>query len=213
MPIWDLHLINNINFSIDFFICCYMKGWFNMIYVFLADGFEVTEALTTVDILRRGKLEVKTVAVGTNGNTVMSSHNIAVTADVNEKEIVKDNLQGVILPGGMPGTTNLEKSEVVADFVNYCVKSNLIVGAICAAPSVLGKMGILNGKKATCFPGFEEYLKDADFTGDFAVTDGLVVTGKGMGATIPFALKLLTLFKDAETANNVFESLQCPYNI
>lgn len=183
-----------------------------MIYVFLADGFEVTEALTTVDILRRGKLDVKTVAVGTNGLEVTSSHNVTVVADINEKNITKENLEGVILPGGMPGTLNLEKSDVVKEYVNYCVENDLILGAICAAPSVLGKMGILNGKKATCFPGFEEYLENADFTGEFAVTDGKVVTAKGMGATIPFGLQLLKLFKDEETANTVHGALQCPYN-
>lgn len=183
-----------------------------MIYVFLADGFEVTEALTTVDILRRGNLEVKTVAVGANGCEVTASHNITVVADVNENEITKENLQGVILPGGMPGTLNLEKSAIVKDYVGYCVQNDLIVGAICAAPSVLGKMGVLNGKKATCFPGFEEYLENADFTGDFAVTDGKVVTAKGMGSTIPFALQLLELFKDKKTANTVHSALQCPYN-
>lgn len=182
-----------------------------MIYVFLAEGFEVTEALTTVDILRRGKLNVKTVAVGTNGNTVTSSHNISVVADMNENEISKEGLDGVILPGGMPGTLNLEKSEIVTEYTRYCVDNGLIVGAICAAPSVLGKMGILNAKKATCFPGFEEYLEGAEFTGDFAVTDGKIVTGKGMGATIPFALQLLKLFKDEETVNTVHSSLQCPY--
>ena len=182
-----------------------------MIYVFLAEGFEVTEALTTVDILRRGKLDVKTVAVGTDDNKVTSSHNISVVADINESEITKSEIEGVILPGGMPGTLNLEKSEIVAEYVQYCIDNGLIVGAICAAPSVLGKMGILDGKKATCFPGFEEYLQGADFTGDFAVTDGKVVTGKGMGATIPFALQLLKLFKDEETVNTVHSSLQCPY--
>ncbi|MEE0929536.1 MAG: DJ-1 family glyoxalase III [Acutalibacteraceae bacterium] len=183
-----------------------------MIYVFLADGFEVTEALTTVDILRRGNLEVKTVAVGTNDLEVTSSHNITVVADINEKEITKENLEGVILPGGMPGTLNLEKSGIVKEYINYCVENNLILGAICAAPSVLGKMGILNGKKATCFPGFEEYLENADFTEDFSITAGKIVTAKGMGATIPFGLQLLKLFRDEETANTVYGTLQCPYN-
>lgn len=183
-----------------------------MIYVFLADGFEVTEALTTVDILRRGNLEVKTVSVGTSNLEVTSSHNITVVADVNEKEITKENLEGVVLPGGMPGTLNLEKSDIVKDYVNYCAENDLVLGAICAAPSVLGKMGILINKKATCFPSFEEYLEDADFTEEFAVTDGKIVTAKGMGATIPFALQMLELFKDKKIANTVHSALQCPYN-
>ena len=182
-----------------------------MVYVFLAHGFETTEALTTVDILRRGKVDVKTVAVGTEDNVVTSSHNIQVVADINEKELSKENLQGVILPGGMPGTLNLAKSEAVQKYTIYCYENKLIVGAICAAPSILGKLGILQGKNAVCFPGFEDELKGSVISEDFVVTDGLVVTGKGMGATIPFALQLLELFKDSESANNVHSSLQCPY--
>lgn len=183
-----------------------------MIYVFLANGFEITEALTTVDILRRGNLPVKTVAVGVEDKIVTSSHNIPVVADMTVEEITKENLQGVILPGGMPGTTNLGDSQIVLDYVKYCVDNNLVLGAICAAPSVLGKMGVLQGKKATCFPGFEEFLLGATVTQEFAVTDGKIVTGKGMGATIPFALQLLELFTDKETAVKVESSLQCPYS-
>lgn len=182
-----------------------------MIYVFLAHGFETTEALTTVDILRRGKLDVKTVAVGTEDNIVTSSHNIQVMADINESQLTKENLQGVVLPGGMPGTTNLGKSAIVQKYAGYCVDNNLIVGAICAAPSVLGKLGLLQGKNAVCFPGFEDELKGSLLSDDFVVTDGLIVTAKGMGATIPFALQLLAMFKDQKTANNVHNSLQCPY--
>lgn len=182
-----------------------------MVYVFLAHGFETTEALTTVDILRRGKVEVKTVAVGTEDNIVTSSHNIQVVADINESELSKEDLQGVILPGGMPGTLNLAKSEIVQKYTLYCIDNNLVVGAICAAPSILGKLGVLQGKNAVCFPGFEDELKGSAISEDFVVTDGLIVTGKGMGATIPFGLQLLELFKDAETANNVHSSLQCPY--
>ncbi|MEE0266231.1 MAG: DJ-1 family glyoxalase III [Acutalibacteraceae bacterium] len=182
-----------------------------MIYVFLANGFEVTEALTTVDILRRGKLDVKTVAVGTEDNIVTSSHNIKVVADISEAELTKENLQGVVLPGGMPGTLNLGASDIVKKYTQYCADNNLIIGAICAAPSVLGKMGLLNGKNAVCFPGFEDELLGAEVVNDFAVTDGLIVTAKGMGATIPFALELLAMFTDEETANSVHSSLQCPY--
>ncbi len=183
-----------------------------MIYVFLADGFEETEALTTVDILRRGKLELKTVAVGTENEIVCSSHGIKVIADICEKDIDKNNLAGIVLPGGMPGTLNLEKSAVVSEYLTYCYDHNLIIGAICAAPSILGKRGILNGRKATCFPGFEKFLSQSDGNGEFAVTDGNIVTGKGMGATIPFALQLLELFKDRQSAEVVFQSLQCPYS-
>lgn len=181
-----------------------------MIYVFLADGFEETEALTTVDILRRGGCEVEIVSVKKD-KMVTSSHKVTVVADININEVTKENLEGVILPGGMPGTLNLEKSETVKEYIKYCVENSLVIGAICAAPSVLGKMGILKNKNATCFPGFEEYLGESNFTGEFSVIDGKIVTGKGMGATIPFGLNLLKLFKDEETVNNVHSALQCPY--
>lgn len=181
-----------------------------MIYVFLADGFEETEALTTVDILRRGGCDVKTVSVK-DDKMVTSSHKVTVVSDITISEVTKENLEGVVLPGGMPGTLNLESSEIVKEYVKYCIENNLVVGAICAAPSILGKMGILKNRNATCFPGFEEYLKDANFTGEFSVADGKIVTGKGMGATIPFGLNLVKLFKDEETANNVHSALQCPY--
>ncbi len=183
-----------------------------MIYVFLADGFEETEALTTVDILRRAALDVQTVAVKKAGNLVTSSHNITVSADVNQNDITEENLEGVILPGGMPGTLNLENSAVVVEYTAYCADNNLIIGAICAAPSVLGKMNLLNGRKATCFPGFEKFLKNAKYTPEFTVCDGNIVTAKGMGATIPFALKLTELFKGKAVAESVQASLQCPYS-
>ena len=117
-----------------------------MIYMFLAEGFEETEAIAPLDILRRAELEIATVGVGRK--TVTGSHGISVVADVMDCEIMPDeNCQGIILPGGMPGTLNLEKSETVGKFIEYAVKNNLVIGAICAAPSVLGHKGILMGKK------------------------------------------------------------------
>ena len=128
-----------------------------MIYVFLADGFEETEAIAPIDMLRRAKLDVKLVGVGTS--TPTSSHGIRVTADLTEAEVKLDSsVQLIVLPGGMPGTLNLEKSPVVQSAIKYCVENGIPVGAICAAPSILGKLGLLNGRKAVCFPGFEQYL-------------------------------------------------------
>ena len=180
-----------------------------MVYVFLAKGFEELEALAPVDVLRRANIEVKTV--GVTGKIVSGSHGIAVNCDITISEATFDNLDGIILPGGMPGTLNLEADEHVNKFINYAWENGKFIGAICAAPSILGKLGILQGKNAVCFPGFEDELKGSVISEDFVVTDGLVVTGKGMGATIPCALQLLELFKDSETANNVHSSLQCPY--
>lgn len=179
-----------------------------MIYVFLADGFEETEALTTVDILRRAELDV--VTVGVTGKQVTGSHNITVIADIEAKDVTTDDMEAAVLPGGMPGTLNLEKSPIVKACVKYCFDNNLLICAICAAPSILGHMGILKGKKATCFPGFESELDAAEYTGDFAVDDGNVITGKGAGATILFALKAVEKLKDKQTASKIKAALQCP---
>ena len=134
-----------------------------MFYVFLAEGFEETEALAPVDVMRRAKLDVKTV--GVTGECVTSSHGVPVKADITIDNIDLDDVQGVVLPGGMPGTLNLEANEKVLEAVKYSCENGKIVAAICAAPSILGHLGILDGKKATCFPGFEKELKGADYTG------------------------------------------------
>ena len=159
-----------------------------MIYVFLADGFEEIEALTPVDVLRRAGFDVKTV--GVTGKTVTGSHNIPVVADITIEEVTDKDLQGVILPGGMPGTLNLENNDTVQQFADLAVKKGLLLGAICAAPSILGHKGILNGKNATCFPGFEESLIGAYVQDAFVVTDGNIITGKG--EVIPFCAFHLT---------------------
>ena len=178
-----------------------------MIYIFLAEGFEEMEALAPVDILRRAGLEVTTV--GVTGKIVSGSHKIPVTADITVDEVCYDNMDAVVLPGGLPGTHNLDASEIVRNAVDHCVKNDKFVAAICAAPSVLGHMGILEGKKATCFPGFEKELKGAEYTAEAVTVDGKIVTGKGAGVSIRFALKLTELLKDKETADKLHASMQC----
>ncbi len=121
-----------------------------MIYLFLADGFEEIEALATVDVLRRADLEVKTVGVGSK--RVTGSHHIVVEADLEQFEVLTDTMEMVILPGGMPGTLNLENSPVVTASLRYCADNGLPIGAICAAPSVLGHLGLLKGKKPCASP-------------------------------------------------------------
>lgn len=179
-----------------------------MIYVFLANGFEETEALTTVDILRRAELDVATVGIG--GKEVTSSHAITVVADIEDKDVTTYNMNGIVLPGGMPGTLNLEKSKTVKESVSFCNENNLPIGAICAAPSILGHMGLLKGRNATCFPGFENELTEANVVKDFVVKDGNIITGKGAGSTIVFALKLVETLVSEELANKIRTSLQCP---
>lgn len=179
-----------------------------MIYVFLADGFEEIEALAPVDILRRGGLEVKTV--GVTGKTVTGSHGIAVTADITIDETVTDGLCGVILPGGIPGTPNLESNARVTELIDFSREKDIITAAICAAPSILGHRGHLEGRSATCFPGFEDELKGAKTADVPAVRDGNIITGRGAGAAMEFGFELLAAFKDRETAYKLRQSMCCP---
>lgn len=181
-----------------------------MVYVFLADGFEEVEALTPVDYLRRSGIDVKTV--GITGKTVTGSHNIPVICDIEgENAELNEDLQGIVLPGGMPGTLNLEKSETVQNAIKYCMDNNKLVCAICAAPSILGHLNILKGKKAICFPGFEKDLYGAEIADAFAVTDGNIITAKGAGSASDFAFEIIKYLKDEETAKKIKSSVQCCY--
>ncbi len=159
-----------------------------MIYVFLADGFEETEALVPVDMLRRLGCDVKTV--GVSGRRVTGSHGISVEADLEEKDVETDSMEMVILPGGIPGTLNLEKSPIVRAAVEAAAESGAYIAAICAAPSILGHLGLLEGKKATCYPSFASELKGAEYVEEAVVVSGKIITGRGAGAALPFALQL-----------------------
>lgn len=179
-----------------------------MIYCFLASGFEEMEALSPVDILRRGGCDVKTV--GVEKSVVTGSHGISVNADITDSELVLDEqTEMIILPGGMPGTLNLEKNSKVQEAIDYCVKNNKYVGAICAAPSILGHKGILKDKSAICFPGFEGQLDCKELSSDFVCEDGKIITAKGAGVAQEFGLKLLAKIKGDEAAKKVRDSLQC----
>lgn len=177
-----------------------------MIYVFFAHGFEEIEAIATVDILRRAELEVRTVGVG--AKTITGAHGITVHCDIIDHMVTAKELRMIVLPGGMPGTVNLEKSQEVREIIRHCVEKDIWIAAICAAPSILGHMGVLAGKKATCFPGFETQLKGANFTGSRLEQDGKLITAKGPGVTIPFALRLVELLVDKERAALLEASLQ-----
>ena len=178
-----------------------------MICVFLANGFEEIEALATVDVLRRAELDVRTVGVG--GKLVTGAHGIAVQADWEEKDVVTDPLQAVVLPGGMPGTLNLEKSPIVQAAVRECMESGKFVAAICAAPSVLGHMGLLQGRKSVCFPGFESQLVGAQLSQKPVCTDKNLITARGAGVAVDFALELVTQLLDSQTAEKIRMSMQC----
>ncbi len=180
-----------------------------MIYVFLAEGFEEIEALAPVDVLRRGGVEVKTVGIG--GKTVNGTHGIPVVCDITADEAKTDGLSGVILPGGMPGTINLENDKTVQGFIDFAVQNGLLIGAICAAPSILGHRGLLNGKRAICFPGFEKELTGAVIENKPAVRDGNIITGWGAGGSLDFAYLLLeAVTGDGEKAKTLAENMKYP---
>ena len=170
--------------------------------VFLADGFEECEGLIAVDILRRAGAEV-TMASITGRQTVTGSHKITVTADALAETLALDGFDLLLLPGGMPGTTHLGECALVTDAVQRFVQEGKRVAAICAAPSILGRLGLLAGKKATSYPSFEHALEGAEVTGAEVTTDGLITTGQGLGAAIPFALELAALLQGQEKADAV----------
>ena len=174
----------------------------------LADGFEVTEALTTIDVLRRAKLDVLTV--GVTGKTVTASCKIKVEADIMPDEVELDRLDAVILPGGLDGTKNLGKSDFVDKVLDFAVANDKYTCAICAAPSILAKKGILDGKNATCYPGCEVSPEKVNYNGEPAVCDGKAITGKGAGCTIHFGLLIAEKMAGAEVSKHVRESMQCP---
>ena len=163
--------------------------------IMIANGCEEIEALTVVDILRRASIDIDMVSIA-DGKDVVSSHRIAFVCDRTIDEINKDEYDGVILPGGMPGTENLRADERVADIVKSYFADGKLVAAICAAPSVLGDLGVLDGKRATCHPGFEDRLGKASFTEDSVAVDGNVITSRGMGTAIDFGLAILDYLGD-----------------
>ena len=178
-----------------------------MIPVFLANGFEEIEALATVDILRRAGVEVATVGVG--GKTPVGAHGIPVCADIEEDALNIHTIDGVVLPGGMPGTTNLEASAVVQKAVAFAVENNLLVAAICAAPSILGHGGYLHGKETTCYPGFEQELTGAVVVDGGVVLDGNIITASGAGVAVDFALELVRYLVSTEAADTIRGGIQC----
>ena len=176
-----------------------------MIYVLLADGFEDIEALEPVDILRRAEIPVATV--GVNSKTVTASHKTSVNADICFDEICREDMTMLVLPGG-PGHTLLDESEKVHELINYAAKNNIYIAAICAAPSIIGKAGLLNGKKYTCFPGYEDMITGGIRQTDKAVLDGKFLTARGAGAASDFGFKMVEIFKGKAAADKIRSQMQ-----
>jgi 4-methyl-5(b-hydroxyethyl)-thiazole monophosphate biosynthesis len=179
-----------------------------MIYVFLAEGFEEIEALTPVDLLRRAGKKVITVGVG--DSVIMGSHGIPVVPDTIAQEApLTDELEMIILPGGMPGTLNLEKSPYVQAAIDFCMEKNITIGAICAAPSILGHKGLLNGKTAVCYEGFEAQLEGAEISTGSVAVDGNIVTARGAGVAVQFALALVEKAVSKAESDRQFRAILC----
>jgi 4-methyl-5(b-hydroxyethyl)-thiazole monophosphate biosynthesis len=174
--------------------------------VFLANGFEEIEALGTIDILRRGGIEVKTVSI-TEDTVVTGAHNVPVIADTTLDKATLNQADALILPGGMPGASNLNNSEVVKEALLQQYREGKIVAAICAAPMVLGGLGLLKGRNATCYPGFEPQLIGANVTGEAVEVSENVITGKGPGLVMNFALALVASIKSEAVAEEVAAGL------
>jgi 4-methyl-5(b-hydroxyethyl)-thiazole monophosphate biosynthesis len=169
--------------------------------MFLANGFEEIEALCPLDLLRRAGVQVTTVGIG--GEEITGSHGITVRADIPDTMYRDSTPEMIILPGGMPGTKHLDASRTVEQALRAAAKSNAYLAAICAAPMVLGKRGYLNGKRAICFPGFEEFLEGATVADERVVTDGKIITGAGMGVALEFGLALVSALKGKSVADEL----------
>ncbi len=171
-------------------------------YLFFAEGFEEVEALTVVDLLRRGKVDCVTVSVSGDYD-VTGSHGITIRADRRFEDRDLSDADMLILPGGMPGTTNLKAHAGLDKLIHTYVDSGKYLAAVCAAPTVYGEKGLLKGKDATCYPGLEEGLVGANAKTDPVVCDGQFITSRGMGTCIDFGLKLLELLEGREVSDKV----------
>ncbi len=174
--------------------------------IFLAPGFEEIEAVTVIDILRRADIIIRMVSI-TNNRTVTGAHDIEITADTtisNVKNTINDIL---ILPGGMPGSTNLAENEELASIIKLHYEKGKWLAAICAAPLVYGRMGLLEDEKATCYPSFEPELAGAMISENTVVKSGQFITGKGPGVTMDFALKIIEELKGKATAEQIAHDL------
>lgn len=176
------------------------------IAIFMAEGCEEIEGLTVVDIARRGGLEIDMISIS-DSRQVTSSHKVTFMADKTKSEANFDDYDGVVLPGGMPGTINLGADETVVNTIKQFAAAKKLVAAICAAPSVLGENHILEGKNATCHPGFEEKLLGANWIEKPVVTDENIITSRGMGTAIPFSLEIVRYFTDDENIERVKKGL------
>ena len=177
-----------------------------MVYFMMANGFEEAEALVPFDILTRCELGCKLVSF-TEDKIVEGAHGIKVICDMNVEELDLSDAECIVFPGGGLGTENLDKSDKTNNILKFALDNNLLIGAICAAPSILGKRGILKGLKATCYPGFEEYLIGADIVNERVACNDRIITAKGAGAAYEFGYALAHALGCGNLAQTVKEKI------
>ncbi len=176
------------------------------VLVFMADGTEEIEALTVVDLLRRAGIEVETVSIS-DGDYITGSHNIRIGVDRGINGVSVEDACMIVLPGGMPGTNKLMDCEKLSGWLYEFAEKGKYLAAICAAPSILGVKGILEGKRATCYPGFEDKLLSAQYECKPVVVDGNIITSRGLGTAIEFAAAIITCILGKDIADNVLKSI------
>jgi 4-methyl-5(b-hydroxyethyl)-thiazole monophosphate biosynthesis len=190
-------------------VCEYLRKniFMDKVYVFLADGFETVEALAPVDVMRRAGLQVTTVSIMGRSN-VVSAQNVTVVADVLFEDVVFDDASALVLPGGGVGTDNLSAHEPLRVLLVDACSRGMLVAAICAAPMVFGRIGILKGKKATCYPGCEGDLFDAEYTAAAVEQDGNIITACGPGASFDFGFAIVERFCGAGVVETLRSQMQ-----
>lgn len=176
-----------------------------MIYMFLGTGFEETEAIAPLDLLRRAGLQVTTV--GLNGKIIKGGHGIGVEADIEIDQLDPTDLEMVILPGGLGGVASIRGCEKAMDAIRFAYENGKYTAAICAGPTILAQLGITDGKRATCYPGCEEQMGSACMVQSAAVTDGVVITGTSAGCAIPFGLELIKALKGEDVAEAIAKQI------
>lgn len=177
-----------------------------MIYIHLAEGFEEIEAVTVLDVLKRGNIPVQSISVSEN-KYVVGAHGIVLETDNDIQEADYTSCDMIILPGGMPGTLNLQKHTGLIEKIIEFDQNKKWLAAICAAPMILGNLELLKNRRATCFPGFEEELYGAKLTNESVVQDGHIITSRGPGTAMLFALKIVEILKDDNTALDLKEKM------
>lgn len=172
-----------------------------MVYVLLGTGFEETEAIAPVDLLRRAGVSVQTV--GLNGKIIYGSHRIGVEADITVGEMDLTKLDMLVLPGGLGGVASIKACPQAMDAIRFAHENGKWIGAICAAPTILAGLGILEGKAAVCYPGCEEEMSGTNIESIAAVRDGHIITGTSAGCAIPFGLALIEALKGKAEADRI----------